>query len=33
MSAGTTLAPDEQRLGAGAPIQDTKGDKIALACI
>ncbi|RZT26428.1 carbohydrate ABC transporter membrane protein 2 (CUT1 family) [Kribbella sp. VKM Ac-2569] len=33
MSAGTTLAPDEQRLGAGAPIQDTKSDKIALACI
>ncbi|WP_410787458.1 carbohydrate ABC transporter permease [Kribbella sp. C-35] len=33
MSAGTTLAPDEERLGAGAPIQDTKSDKIALACI
>jgi putative aldouronate transport system permease protein len=33
MSAGTTLPPDERRLGGGAPIQDTRGDKIALACI
>ncbi|HEY3559508.1 MAG TPA: carbohydrate ABC transporter permease [Kribbella sp.] len=32
MSAGT-LPPDEQRLAVGASIQDTRGDKIAMACI
>ncbi|MEU8227101.1 carbohydrate ABC transporter permease [Kribbella sp. NPDC048915] len=33
MSAAGTLSPDERRLGTGAPIQDTRGDKIAAACI
>ena len=32
MSAGT-LPPDERRLAVGASIQDTRGDKIASACI
>jgi ABC-type glycerol-3-phosphate transport system permease component len=33
MSEAGTLPPDETRLAAGAPIQDTRGDKITLACI
>ncbi|MFI7060983.1 carbohydrate ABC transporter permease [Kribbella sp. NPDC050124] len=33
MTATPTLPPDEKRLAVGAPIQDTRGDKIALACI
>src|SRR5204862_7539224 len=33
MSAAGARAADEARLGVGAPIQDTRGDKIALACI
>ena len=33
MSAAGTLPPDERRLGGGAPIQDTRVDKIASACI
>jgi putative aldouronate transport system permease protein len=33
MSEAGTLPPDEKRLAVGAAIQDTRGDKIALACI
>ena len=33
MTTADTLPPDEKRLAVGAPIQDTRGDKIALACI